>query len=199
MSLTIKSDPSQQKALDSLRSRVFKLIKMRSFSRGCYTLSSGEKSDFYLDMKPSMFDPQGANDLSSMILSELEALKVDYIGGLELGAVPLISTTTMLSDIRHKPIPGFFVRKEIKGHGTRKLVEGLTNEESLSGKRVVILDDVTTSGRSAMIAVKTAQNEGASVILVLAVVDREEGASEFYKKAGIPFRSLFRASEFMAS
>lgn len=199
MTLTYKSGLLQQDDSDSLRDRVFKLIKMRSFSKGCYTLASGKESAFYLDMKPSMFNPKGAHDLSSMILSELDGLKVDFIGGLELGAVPLISTTTMLSHIRNRPLPGFFVRKEIKGHGTKKLVEGLTNKESLSGKRVVILDDVTTSGASAMIAVNAAQCAGASVVLVLSVVDREEGASEFYNEKSIPFRSLFKASEFMAS
>ncbi len=198
MTLTVQENTCSRSECDSLRAKVFKLIQEKSFSKGQYTLASGIESNFYLDMKPSMFSPEGADALSSMIFERLQGLKVDYIGGLELGAVPLISTTTMLSYHRGKPVPGFSVRKEVKGHGTKKLIEGLSMDDTLQNKRVVILDDVTTSGESAMIAVNAARNSGAKVILVLSVVDREEGASEFYKNKDIPFDSLFKASEFMA-
>lgn len=184
---------------DSLRSKVFILIQKKSFSKGRYTLASGKESYFYLDMKPTMFNPEGADALSSMIWDKLQGMNVDYVGGLALGAVPLISTISMRSHLEGPPLPGFFVRKEIKGHGTKKLIEGLAEGETLNGKRVVILDDVTTSGHSAMIAVKAAQDSGAKVLLVLSVVDREEGAAEFYYNEGIPFESLFTASEFMAA
>jgi orotate phosphoribosyltransferase len=133
-----------------------------------------------------------------MILDKLNGMDVDYIGGLALGAVPLISVITMLSNRQDRPIPGFFVRKEVKDHGTMKLVEGLT-EDSLKGKRVAILDDVTTTGSSAMIAVRAAQECGAKIILVLSVVDREEGAVEFYAQQGIPFKAMFNASDFLNS
>jgi orotate phosphoribosyltransferase len=199
MPLTLEANSCSRGDSDSLRSKVFNLILKKSFSKGEYTLASGRVSNFYLDMKPSMFSPEGADALSSMIFERLQELRVDYIGGLELGAVPLISTTTMLSYHRGKPLPGFFVRKEVKGHGTKKLIEGLSGEDTLQGKRVVILDDVTTSGGSAMNAVNAARALGAVVILVLSVVDREEGASEFYKNKDIPFDSLFKASEFMAA
>ena len=96
-------------------------------------------------------------------------------------------------------MPGFFVRKELKNHGTRQLLEGLASSESLEGKNVVILDDVTTSGHSSMAAVKAAQDEGARVMLVLAIVDREEGAAEFYRDNNVPFAALFAASEFMTA
>lgn len=181
-----------------LRTRAFNLIKAKSFAKGKFTLASGKESDYYLDMKPTMFDPEGANVLSEIILDKLEKLEVDYIGGLALGAVPLISAVTMLSHDRERQFPGFFVRKEVKDHGTKKLVEGV-DEADLKGKRVVILDDVTTTGSSAMIAVEAARTAGANVILVLSIVDREEGAAEFYQTQGIPFECLFRASEFMAA
>ena len=182
-----------------LRTKVFNLIKAKSFAKGKFVLVSGKESDYYLDMKPTMFDPEGANALSEMVLDELEDVEVDYVGGLALGAVPLISTITMLSHQRNRPLPGFFVRKEVKDHGTKKLVEGLSNADALKGKRVVILDDVTTTGGSAMTAVEAAQQCGATIVLVLSIVDREEGAAEFYKQRNIPFECLFRASEFMAA
>ena len=180
----------------STRALAFNLIKERSFQRGDFVLASGKKSKFYLDMKPTMFHPEGANLLSQLIFERIKDLKPDYVGGLAMGAVPLVSVVNLMSQIRHQPISGFFVRKEVKDHGTMKLVEAAGD---LKGKKVVILDDVTTRGGSAMQAVKAVQGEGASVLLVLSVVDREEGAAEFYRNENVPFDSLFRVSEFMAA
>lgn len=181
------------------REKVFKLIKDKSFFRGTITLASGKVSNYYLDMKPAMLDPHGANALSEMILDRLESLNVDYVGGLAMGAVPLISVISLRSTQRARQLPGFFVRAEVKDHGTRKKVEGLSPSETLNGKRVVILDDVTTTGSSAMIAVDAAQKEGAQVVLVLSVVDREEGAVAFYHERDIPFEALFTSSDFLKS
>jgi orotate phosphoribosyltransferase len=191
-------NPRSQFESGLLRAKAFRLIQEKSFSKGRYKLASGKESNYYLDMKPTMFNPEGAAALSEMILDKLAGIEVDYVGGVALGAVPLISTITMLSYLQNRPLPGFFVRKEVKGHGTMKLVEGLAKGESLEGKRVVVLEDVTTTGGSSMIAVTAAQDSGAKVILVLSIVDREEGAAEFYKKIGIPFSALFTASEFLA-
>lgn len=181
------------------REKAFSLIKAKSFKRGQYVLASGKTSEYYLDMKPTMFDPEGANALSVMILDRLYKTKVEYVGGLALGAVPLISTLTMLSYQRGRPIPGFFVRKEVKGHGTMKLVEGLEEGKTLQGKNVVILDDVTTTGESSMIAVRAAQSSGAKIILVLSIVDREEGADQLYQEQQIPFEAIFTARDFLNS
>ena len=180
-----------------LRSKVFKLIQQRSFSKGRFTLASGVESDYYLDLKPTMLDAEGADGLAELVLDELYGMNVDYVGGLAVGAVSLLGGIQVLSHRKGRPIPGFYVRKEIKDHGTMKLVEGLAPGETLQGKRVVILDDVTTSGGSAMAAVKAAQNAGATIILVLAIVDRQEGAAEFYDRADIPFKALFTARDFL--
>jgi orotate phosphoribosyltransferase len=180
----------------STRARAFNLIKERSFRRGDFVLVSGKKSQFYLDMKPTMFHPEGANLLSDLIFERIQGLKPDYVGGLEMGAVPLVSAINLMSQIRNQPISGFFVRKEVKDHGTKNRVE---SAGEIKGKRVVILEDVTTSGSSAMQAVKAVQAAGASVLLVLSIVDREEGAAEFYRKENVPFDCLFRVSEFMAA
>ena len=110
-----------------------------------------------------------------------------------MGAVPLISVINMVSYHRRKPIPGFFVRKQVKDHGTKKKIE---TAGDLKGKNVVILDDVTTSGESAFEAVTAVKEIGANVLLVLSIVDREEGATEFYARAGIPFERIFTTSDF---
>ena len=113
-----------------------------------------------------------------------------------MGAVPLITAVSMLSFTKARPLPGFFVRKEVKNHGTKRKIEAVGD---LKGKRVVILEDVTTTGGSAMQAVDAVRDAGSEVLLVLSIVDREEGAAEFYKQHAIPFASLFRVSEFLAS
>ena len=199
MPLLRPSNPLSEFEAGLLREKTLRIIKSKSFSRGRFQLSSGKQSDFYLDMKPTMLDPEGADALAQMVLDRLKDMKVDCIGGLEVGAIPIVSTIAMLSQQQGTPLPGFFVRKELKDHGTKQLLEGLASGESLEGKSVVILEDVTTSGRSSMAAVKAARDEGARVVLVLAIVDREEGAAEFYRENDVPFAALFAASEFMAA
>jgi orotate phosphoribosyltransferase len=191
-------NPSTQENA-AIRAKAFALIKARSFLRGQFILASGKTSEYFLDLKPTMFDPEGSHVLAELLLDQLSDVKVDYVGGLALGAVPLISTLTMLSHQRNRPVSGFFVRKEVKDHGTKKLVEGLRSGESLQGKKVVIIDDVTTTGGSSMIAVDAVQESGAEVVLGLSVVDREQGAAETYGKRGIPFRAVFSAKDFLNS
>jgi orotate phosphoribosyltransferase len=191
-------NPSTQENA-AIRAKAFALIKARSFLRGQFILASGKTSEYFLDLKPTMFDPEGSHVLAELLLDQLSDVKVDYVGGLALGAVPLISTLTMLSHQRNRPVSGFFVRKEVKDHGTKKLVEGLRSGESLQGKKVVIIDDVTTTGGSSMIAVDAVQESGGEVILGLSVVDREQGAAETYGKRGIPFRAVFSAQDFLNS
>jgi orotate phosphoribosyltransferase len=180
----------------SLRARAFDLVKAKSFKRGKFVLASGRESNFYLDMKPSMFDPDGASMLAQLVLDRIKPLNADLIGGLELGAVPIVTAVAMLSAGTAHRLPGFFVRKEVKGHGTKKKVEAA---DDIAGRKVVILEDVTTTGGSAMQAVNAVRESGAEVLLVLSIVDREEGATDFYKQQGIPFASLFRVGEFLAA
>ena len=180
----------------ALRKKVFDIVKRLSFSRGSFVLVSGRTSNYYLDMKPTMLHPEGSSLLAELVLNKLEGVKIHYIGGLAMGAVPLLSQIAMLSYSKGRPIPGFFVRKAVKDHGTMKLIEGV-KQSDLKEMSVVILDDVTTTGDSAMQAVKAAQDAGAKVELVLAIVDREEGAAEFFEKQKIPFKWLFRAGELL--
>jgi orotate phosphoribosyltransferase len=176
------------------RKKLFAMLKEKAFRRGRITLVSGRESDFYFDMKPAMLDPDGAALMAELILQEIQDVKADCVGGLEMGAVPLIAPVAMLSVDFGRRLLGFFVRKAVKDHGTKKRVDG----NDIAGKSVIILEDVTTTGGSAMDAVEAVTAAGAKVALVISILDRGEGAADLYAKAGIPFKSLFRAEEFLA-
>jgi orotate phosphoribosyltransferase len=177
------------------RERLFALLKEKAFRRGRVVLASGRESDFYFDMKPAMLDPDGAALMAELILQQLQGVMADCVGGLEMGAVPLIAPVAMRSLDFGRRLPGFFVRKAIKDHGTKKRVDGA----DIAGKTVIILEDVTTTGASAMDAVKAVEEAGAKVALVMSILDRGEGAAVLYAASGIPFKSLFRAEEFLAA
>jgi orotate phosphoribosyltransferase len=179
------------------RARLAEIIRKRSFGRGEITLASGRKSDFYFNLKPTMLDPEGAALLAELSFEALKDDNLDYIGGLEMGAVPIAGSIAQLSWLKGHPIAAFFVRKKPKEHGARLAVEGLAKDETLAGKRVVIVEDVTTTGGSAIKAVDAVRDAGGEIALVFTMVDREEGAAENFAQAGVPFRSLYKASEFL--
>ncbi len=179
------------------RARLAEIIRKRSFGRGEITLASGRKSDFYFNLKPTMLDPEGAALLAELTYEALKDDQLDYVGGLEMGAVPLAGAIAQLSWLKGHPIAAFFVRKKPKEHGARLAVEGLAKGESLQGKRIVIVEDVTTTGGSALKAVEAVRDAGGEIVLVFTMVDRDEGATETFAEAGIPFRSLYKAGEFL--
>lgn len=179
------------------RARLAEIIRTRSFGRGEITLASGRKSDFYFNLKPTMLDPEGAALLAELSLDALKDDNIDYIGGLEMGAVPLAGAIAQLSWMKGQPIAAFFVRKKPKEHGARLSVEGLAKGETLVGKRIVIVEDVTTTGGSALKAAEAVREAGGEIALVFTMVDREEGATETFSEAGLQFRSLYKAGEFL--
>jgi orotate phosphoribosyltransferase len=195
----LRSAPKRENALSksASRARLAEILRKRSFGRGEITLASGRKSDFYFNLKPTMLDPEGAALLAELTFEALKDDRLDYIGGLEMGAVPLAGAIAQLSWIKGHPIAAFFVRKKPKEHGARLAVEGLAKGESLQGKRVVIVEDVTTTGGSALKAAEAVREAGGEIALVFTMVDREEGASETFAAAGLPFRSLYKAGEFL--
>src|SRR5690348_14369078 len=142
------------------RARLHEIIRKRSFGRGEITLASGRKSDFYFNLKPTMLDPEGATLLAELSYDAVKDEKIDYIGGLEMGAVPLAGAIAQLSWMKGNPIAAFFVRKKPKEHGARLAVEGLAKGESLKGKRIVIVEDVTTTGGSAIKAIEAVKDAG---------------------------------------
>ena len=184
-------------SISASRARLQKIIAKRSFGRGEVTLASGRKSDFYFNLKPTMLDPEGAALLAELTLDALKEDHYDYVGGLEMGAVPIAGAIAQLSWINAHPIAAFFVRKQAKEYGAKAQLEGLTKGETLQGKRVVIIEDVTTTGGSALKAVQSVREAGGEVALVLTMVDREEGATDTFREAGLPFKALFKASEFL--
>lgn len=178
------------------RARLIEIIKRLSVETGrTFKLASGRTSDFYCNLKPTMMDPEGAFLLGQLIAEALDGTKADMIGGLEMGAVPLATSAAIASFARGKPIAAFFVRKQAKDHGTQSVIDGLKRGETLAGRSVVILEDVTTTGGSSLKAIEAVRASGARVALVLTMVDRQEGASGTFEKAGVPFRALITASE----
>ena len=187
--------PALATPLDA-KARLVQILKQRSVIVGeTFTLASGRTSDFYCNLKPTMLDPEGAWLIGHLVCDALSQIKADAIGGLELGAVPLATVVAAVSHAKGRPLPAFLVRKQSKDHGTKSLVEGLRRGETLAGRRVVIIDDVMTTGGSSMKAVAAVQAEGATVAHVIAVVDREEGAAATFKAAGLPFSALLTAAQ----
>jgi orotate phosphoribosyltransferase len=152
------------------KNELIKLLKEKQAVKfGEFTLSSGRKSDFYVDCRKITLHPAGAKLIAKIILDKIRGVKVDAIGGLTLGADPITSSVVALSDI-----PGFIVRKKEKEHGTKQKIEGIIEP----GFNVVIVEDVATTGASALQAIEAVESFGAKVSKVISVVDREEGAAE---------------------
>jgi orotate phosphoribosyltransferase len=182
---------------ETARSRLIEIIRARSLrTGGAIKLASGKTSSFYINLKPTMMHAEGAHLIAALLLEELRDAPIDLVGGMEMGAVPLAASLVAMSHGQDRPLRAFFVRKQAKDHGTRSLVEGLAEGETLRGKRIAMLEDVTTTGASTMRAIEALQAEGAIVDRVIVVVDRLEGADDTFKAAGIPFTALLTAADF---
>jgi orotate phosphoribosyltransferase len=190
-------EPADQRTT-SERARLREIIAARSFRLGqMFRLVSGVESNVYFNMKPTMFDAEGSGLMARLVVERLARAEVELAGGLEMGAVPIVAAATALSGLSGTPVQGFFVRKKAKEHGARLRVEGLAPGETLSGKRIAIVDDVCTTGGSALAAIEEVREAGGEVVLVLAIVDREEGAERLMREHGLAFDALFRAHEFI--
>jgi orotate phosphoribosyltransferase len=177
------------------KERLLEIIKKKSFLKGKFELASGAISDYYLDMKPTTFDPEGINLVADIVYGMLSGDRdVEAIGGLEVGSVPIVIAVCMRS-WGQRPIEGFVVRKEKKGHGTDKLVDGNFRPNST----VVLFEDVTTTGASVMQAVRAVRRQGAAVKKIITIVDRLEGAVDNLKREGIELEAIFRAPELLGN
>lgn len=179
----------------SHRQGLARLLRTKSLVRGEFTLSSGKKSNYYMDCKLTTLDPEGALLTGHCILELLDEMgvKPDAIGGLSMGADPLVTAAGVVSAIEKRPLQGFLVRKRAKEHGRQKQIEGIENPH---GKKVVIVDEVCTTGGSTAEAIDAAEREGCEVIGVISLVDREEGGSEMLR-AKYTYRSIFTARELL--
>ncbi len=162
--------------------------------RGEFTLSSGKKSNYYLDCRLTTLDPEGAFLTGYAVFELLESMGVrpDAIGGLSMGADPIVSATILVSHLEKKPIRGFLVRKERKAHGAQRRIEGLDGPV----ERVVIVDDACTTGGSTQEAIDAAEEAGYKVEAVISLVDREEGGSEMLR-GKYNYRAIFTARELL--
>jgi orotate phosphoribosyltransferase len=174
---------------------LLEMIRARSMRLGKFTLASGRESDLYLNLKPTMMDPRGAHLCARAFLARVPA-GTDYVGGLEMGAVPVIASLAAVSDIAGAPVKTFFVRKSAKDHGTKEVVEGLMTGETLAGKKVLVTDDVATTGGSVIKAIEAARAAGAIVEDALVIVDRQEGGTEALAAIGVRLASVFVGDDF---
>jgi len=181
------------------RETLRQLLAERTFKRSesGFDLASGRRSRMFFDVKATMMHPQGAALCARLMIEKLNTLDLDYVGGLEMGAVPLLSVIAAFSSEADKPIPSFFVRKAAKERGTRMVIEGLDHfgGEILVGKRIVMIDDVATSGGSILQAVDQVQAAGGVMTDAIVVLDREEGAIAKLAERGITLHALFTAAD----
>jgi orotate phosphoribosyltransferase len=164
------------------------LVEAKALRRGTFRLASGREASFYLDAKQVVLDAHGAMLVGRAILDRLRSLGPlpDAVGGMSIGADPITSAVVTMAGVEGLPLKGFMVRKEPKDHGTKKYVEGPVQP----GQRVVIVEDVTTTGGSSLLAIDRVREFGLVVERVVTVIDRLAGAEAAFAARGIPLESL---------
>jgi orotate phosphoribosyltransferase len=171
--------------------RLLELFRSRALLFGKFTLASGKESTYYINSKKALFHSECASLLGDALFETTKDLNIQAIGGLEVGALPLATAAVIRYHQAGRNLEGFFVRKQAKDHGSKEHVEGVLEP----GWRVAIVDDVLTTGGSALEAVKAVEERGAVVAAVVCIVDRLQGASELF--AGkYPFHPLFTIRDF---
>jgi orotate phosphoribosyltransferase len=181
----------------SEHSTLIALLAARSAKRGQFTLASGKQSTFYIDARLTTMSPEGLSTIGPLALSALRQTgwRVDAIGGLTLGADPIAYAISYASANTDQPLRAFTVRKELKAHGTGKLIEGPFKQ----GDHVAVIEDVITTGGSAIQAIDAVRAAGGIVAGVLALVDREERGRQVIEKAGVPVIALVTASQILSA
>jgi orotate phosphoribosyltransferase len=176
------------------RERLLTLLAERAYRLGQFTLASGRTSPHYVNCKPVSLSGEGLELLGALLLEHVEAEAI-AVAGLTLGADPLVSAVAMRASLDGRPLDALIVRKEAKGHGTGAWLEGPLPP---AGATICVLEDVVTSGGSALKAVEQLRQAGYRVDRVVAIVDRQEGGLETLTAAGLELASLFRLSEVAA-
>ncbi len=176
------------------RNALATLIRQKALKFGDFTLTSGKKAKYYLDGKQVTLDPQGARLVAEGILDLIaqESRRPAAVGGMAIGADPITAAVVTMSAVRGTPLCGFMIRKEAKGHGTNRHVEGPVQP----GDEVVIVEDVVTTGGSSLAAIDRAVDFGLKVIRVIGIIDRLEGGSQALAARGYPLTSLFTIRDF---
>lgn len=184
--------PTLELGRDSAEVRRIKEIahEVGAFLTGDFTLTSGKKSNYYIDGKRITLSPEGAYLVGKAIFSELRGIDVGAVGGVATGAYPMVTAVGLISHLESKPMPIFVVREVVKEHGTMRRIEGHLKE----GVKVAILEDVLTTGGSVMKAIETVVAANCRVVKVIVLVDRDEGGSQRLRKAGYNLTALLRVA-----
>ena len=172
--------------------RLLQVLKTEAFQRGNFILASGRASTYYIDCRMATLHPEGSYLVGKVIFERIKDDAVDAVGGLTMGADPIATAVALVSYLEGKPIPAFIARKEPKTHGRGRWVEGPLKP----GSRVVIVDDVITTGESALKAISAVEQEGCTVLKVVALVDRLEGGREALTERGYTVESIFTIEDF---
>ena len=168
--------------------QLLRLLTERSLKRGTFRLASGGTSDYYIDGRLTAVFSEGARLIGEVLYERTKDLRLDAIGGLAVGAVPLTTAAVFAYQLHGRPMEGFWVRDEVKQHGRQQLIEGNLK----GGARVAVVDDVITQGGSVVKAVNAVRAIGCEVVLVTALVDRLAGAEELFRANGInDYRPVF--------
>ncbi|HSM92820.1 MAG TPA: orotate phosphoribosyltransferase [Anaeromyxobacteraceae bacterium] len=185
-------------SLEADRSRLLEILRTLSFERRKVVLASGRESDFYIDCKRTALTAEGHVLIGRLLLDRVRRIQplVRGVGGLTLGADPIASAIALTSFLEGSPVDAFIVRKEPKGHGTGQWIEG--RKTIPDGSRVVVLEDVVTTGGSALKAIERCRAENLVPVACLALVDRAEGGREAIEAQGVPLQALFERKDFIA-
>jgi len=181
------------KNLKQLKKELLALLKKNALKRGRFILSSGRISNYYLDGRIITLSAEGAFLTASIILEFIKDKKVDAVGGPTLGADPIVGAIACLSQIKRTPVKTFIVRKSAKEHGRERQIEGPALKK---GSRVILIDDVATTGKALIEAKQVLDKIGVRVKQAIVIVDRDEGARENLAKAGLELQSIFRIEDF---
>ncbi len=174
------------------RARLLELFRERALKFGDFTLASGKKASYYLDGKQITLHSEGLRLVSEGLLELLADVEFDAFGGMSIGADPIVGGVLTAAGARGRSMQGFLVRKEAKGHGTGRYVEGPVQP----GAKVVIVDDVVTTGGSALQAADRIIEYGCEVVMAVAIIDRMEGGAGNFAARNLPLRSLLTIQDF---
>ena len=174
------------------RQALMDLVRTKALKFGDFTLASGKKAKYYLDGKQVTLDSFGAKLVAEGILDLLGDKAPKAVGGMSIGADPIAAAIITMAGVRGVPMLGFMVRKESKGHGTNRFIEGPVQP----GDEVAIVEDVVTTGGSSLLAIERAEEFGLKVKQVIAIIDRMEGGREAFESRGYKLSSLFTIQDF---
>lgn len=182
--------------IGSIKQKLLIILKRDAFFKQKIVLSSGKESSFYIDCRLVTLTSEGAFLTASIILELIKDLKIDAIGGPTLGADPIVGALAVLSHLENKPLNTFIVRKSPKPHGRMQHIEGPALQ---TGAKVILIDDVATTGRSLVESIEKLKQDGIQVLKAIVLVDRQEGAVENLAKQNCPLVSIFNSSDFLSS